>query len=53
MKLQIAFRALVVLITGSLVLASCASERTDQPEAGPNQLTAKEQKDGWHLLFDG
>ncbi|MDO5570504.1 MAG: DUF1080 domain-containing protein [Bacteroidales bacterium] len=31
------------------MLASCGSEKP----AGPNTLTAQEQKDGWQLLFDG
>lgn len=54
MKLQIAFRTVIVLVSGSLVLASCASEKAADPTpAGPNRLTAKEQKEGWRLLFDG
>ncbi len=44
--------ALAGLLAGGLALSSCTTTPS-KDAAGPNQLTAREKRAGWKLLFDG
>lgn len=47
------FKKLSVIACLIGLLSACSSTRQSTTSATPNQLTAKEKKDGWVLLFDG
>src|SRR5947209_4021674 len=51
MKPHFRIFALTGLLAGGLALSSCTTTTDDA--AAPNQLTAREKREGWKLLFDG
>jgi hypothetical protein len=47
-------RKLLTVISAGIILAACSTaNNTATMNDAPNTLTAKEQRDGWQLLFDG
>ena len=47
------FKFSSLLLLSAMIFLGCNSSKTTSTNSGENELTSKEQSDGWQLLFDG